>query len=84
MPSFSNITVDHCIPVKGESLVEAYEKWRGKADSKVCCDYSLHVAITWWSEQVEQEIETVCKEKGEKLLYLRTPAVYQRTLLYRS
>ncbi|PIK43147.1 putative dihydropyrimidinase-like isoform X4 [Apostichopus japonicus] len=48
----------------GESLVEAYEKWRGKADSKVCCDYSLHVAITWWSEQVEQEIETVCKEKG--------------------
>ncbi|XP_071850668.1 dihydropyrimidinase-like isoform X2 [Apostichopus japonicus] len=60
----TTMIIDHCIPVKGESLVEAYEKWRGKADSKVCCDYSLHVAITWWSEQVEQEIETVCKEKG--------------------
>ncbi|PIK39877.1 putative dihydropyrimidinase [Apostichopus japonicus] len=48
---------------KGESLVEAYEKWRGKADSKVCCDYSLHVAITWWSEQVEQEIKRCAKKK---------------------
>lgn len=60
----TTMIIDHCIPQKNESLVEAYEKWRGWADSKVCCDYSLHVAITWWSDQVEKEIETVCKEKG--------------------
>jgi len=48
----SSIAVDFVIPAKGESILEAYHKWRGWADGQVCCDYSLHVAITWWSEQV--------------------------------
>ena len=59
------VSVDHCIPQKNQSLLEAYEQWRGWADPKVCCDYSLHVAITWWSDQVKQEVETICKEKGK-------------------
>ena len=28
------------------------------------CDYSYHMAITWWSEQVFNEMETVVREKG--------------------
>lgn len=47
------------------SLLEAYDKWRNWADPKVCCDYGLHVAVTWWSEKVAQEMEVLCKEKGE-------------------
>ena len=46
------------------SLLEAYDKWRGWADKKVCCDYALHVAVTWWSEQVADEMEILAKEKG--------------------
>jgi len=52
------------IPAKNESLLMAYDRWRQWADSKVCCDYSFHVAITWWSEQVRQEMETIVNHKG--------------------
>jgi len=44
--------VDFVIPEKGVSPLEAYHVWRGWADDQVCCDFTFHVAITWWSEQV--------------------------------
>jgi hypothetical protein len=46
------LAVDFAIPSKGQSLLEAYQQWRDWADEKVCCDYGLHVAVTWWSELV--------------------------------
>lgn len=51
-------TVDFAIPAKGESLVEAFQQWRQWADEKVCCDYALHMAVTWWSESVRFIIAT--------------------------
>lgn len=44
--------VDFALPQRGESLVEAYHRWRSWADPKVCCDYALHVGVTWWSDKV--------------------------------
>ena len=61
----SYFSVDFVIPQKGESLLEAYEKWRGWADAKVCCDYALHVAVTWWSDKVAEEMEILTKEHGQ-------------------
>ncbi|BFZ16261.1 hypothetical protein BsWGS_19300 [Bradybaena similaris] len=56
--------LDFVVPEKGESLLDAYEKWRGWADAKVCCDYGLHVAVTWWGDQVAKEMEILSSEKG--------------------
>jgi len=56
--------LDFVIPQKGQSLLEAYDEWRAKADGKVCCDYGFHVAITWWSKSVSDEMEILVKEKG--------------------
>uniref|UniRef100_A0A336M9S2 dihydropyrimidinase n=1 Tax=Culicoides sonorensis TaxID=179676 RepID=A0A336M9S2_CULSO len=56
--------LDFVIPQKGQSLLEAYDEWRVKADGKVCCDYGFHVAITWWSKSVSDEMGILCKERG--------------------
>lgn len=56
--------VDFVLGPKNESLLQAYERWRGWADPKVCCDYSFHVGVTWWSEQVREEIKVLTEKKG--------------------
>lgn len=55
------------IPQRGQSLIEAYDKWREWADAKVCCDYGLHMGLSWWSDKVAAEMETLVKEKGKTL-----------------
>lgn len=44
--------------------MEAYDTWRSRADPKVCCDYALHMGITWWSKSVANEMKIVCDEFG--------------------
>lgn len=56
--------VDFVIPKKGESLLEAYDKWRSRADPKAVCDFGFHCAITWWSPQVSNEMEILSTTKG--------------------
>uniref|UniRef100_A0A672SVG1 Uncharacterized protein n=1 Tax=Sinocyclocheilus grahami TaxID=75366 RepID=A0A672SVG1_SINGR len=60
----TTMILDFVIPQKGCSLLEAYERWRTTADPKVCCDYSLHMAVTWWDDTVKKEMETLVHEKG--------------------
>ncbi|KAM9436617.1 dihydropyrimidinase [Clarias gariepinus] len=60
----TTMILDFVIPQKGGSLLEAYDRWRRIADAKVCCDYSLHVAVTWWDDSVKQEMETLVRGRG--------------------
>ena len=59
-----SIVVDFVLDQKGVPLLEAYDKWRNWADSKVCCDYSLHVGVTYWNENVAKEMEELVADKG--------------------
>ncbi|XP_058130440.1 dihydropyrimidinase isoform X1 [Anopheles ziemanni] len=56
--------MDFVLPKKGESLLEAYDTWRSRADPMVVCDYGLHVGITWWSKSVRDEMRILCRERG--------------------
>jgi len=57
----TTFVVDCVMPEKEESLVEAYNKWRGWADEKVCCDYALRVAVATPAEgDVPREMEELC------------------------
>ncbi|XP_001359545.1 dihydropyrimidinase isoform X2 [Drosophila miranda] len=60
----TTMIIDFVLPNKHESMIEAYDKWRSWADPKVCCDYGLHVGITWWSKSVSEELGILCKELG--------------------
>ena len=50
--------VDFCLPSPGQSLLEAFQMWDNKS-TKATCDYSFHMAITWWGEQVFDEMSEV-------------------------
>ncbi|MGH0142634.1 UNVERIFIED_CONTAM: hypothetical protein FKN15_022792 [Acipenser sinensis] len=60
----TTMVIGHVLPDKDTSLLEAYEKCRALADPKTCCDYSLHVGVTWWGPKVRSEMETLVREKG--------------------
>lgn len=53
--------IDFAWPRKGESIIEAYKRYRRMADEKVCCDYGLSVAVTRFSDEIGSEMETLTK-----------------------
>ncbi|QNN56513.1 dihydropyrimidinase [Diaphorobacter ruginosibacter] len=55
--------IDFVIPDPKEPLMDAYRKWRSWAE-KAASDYSFHVAVTWWSDQVREDMGTLVREEG--------------------
>ncbi|RWE96187.1 dihydropyrimidinase [Mesorhizobium sp.] len=58
----TTMVVDFCLPSPQQSLLEALQMWDNKT-SKASCDYSFHMAITWWGKQVFDEMADVV-DKG--------------------
>ncbi|WP_186390203.1 dihydropyrimidinase [Stappia sp. TSB10P1A] len=59
----TTMVVDFCLPSPGQSLLEALTMWDNKS-TRANCDYSFHMAITWWGEQVFNDMEAVVRDKG--------------------
>ncbi|MGF9563565.1 dihydropyrimidinase [Neorhizobium sp. JUb45] len=59
----TTMVVDFCLPEPGQSLLDALKRWDNKA-SRAHCDYSFHMAITWWGEQVFDEMKAVVRNHG--------------------
>jgi dihydropyrimidinase len=55
--------LDFVIPSPGQSLLEAYDCWRGWAE-RAAADYSFHVAVTWWDDSVREEMGVLTRERG--------------------
>ena len=56
----TTMVVDFCLPNPNQSLLEALQMWDNKT-GKASADYSFHMAITWWGEQVWREMDEVVK-----------------------
>ncbi len=54
----TTMVVDFCLPNPGQSLLEALAIWQQKS-GLACSDYSYHMAITSWNEQVFDEMSEV-------------------------
>ncbi|HVI87280.1 MAG TPA: dihydropyrimidinase [Dongiaceae bacterium] len=59
----TTMIIDFVIPAPNTSLLSAYDQWRDWA-KKSCADYSFHVAVTWWSDQVYEDMGVLARERG--------------------
>ena len=55
--------IDFVIPSPQEPLMDAYRKWRGWAE-KSAMDYGFHVAVTWWSDGVREDMGRLVRDEG--------------------
>ena len=49
--------IDFACPNKGETLGYGLQKWKEKAEGRTCCDYSFHMTIDDWNEEIEAELD---------------------------
>ncbi len=59
----TTMIIDFAIPGPGVSLVETWKSHAEKA-KKASADYSFHVAISWWSDQVKEEMGILTRDYG--------------------
>ena len=59
----TTMVVDFALPNPGEGLFDALKRWDNKS-TRANCDYSFHMAVTWWGEQVFNDMEKVVRERG--------------------
>ena len=59
----TTMIIDFVIPNPKEPLMDAFHKWRGWAE-KAACDYSFHVAVTWWDESVSRDMGLLVQNEG--------------------
>ncbi|MCL4130129.1 UNVERIFIED_CONTAM: hypothetical protein GTU68_059089 [Idotea baltica] len=59
----TTMVVDFALPSPGQGLLDALQMWDNKS-TRANCDYSFHMAVTWWGEQVFDDMKTVVEERG--------------------
>ena len=53
--------VDFCTQDFGQSMREAYDLWRAKADGKSYTDFAFHMALSEWNDRIKKELPEVRK-----------------------
>ena len=54
----TTMVVDIALPAPGQGLLDALRIWDNKT-ARAHCDYSFHMAVTWWGEQVFDEMADI-------------------------
>ncbi|MFN4057225.1 MAG: dihydropyrimidinase [Roseinatronobacter sp.] len=56
----TTMVVDFILPGQGQGLMDAAKAWHNKS-GRATCDYSYHMAVTWWGQQVWEDMEASVK-----------------------
>ena len=59
----TTMVVDFVLPAPGQGLIDGLQMWHNKS-GRANCDYSFHMAVTWWGEKVFDDMKTVVEENG--------------------
>ena len=51
----TTMVVDFILPGQGQGLMDAAQMWHNKS-GRAHCDYSYHMAITWWGQKVWEDM----------------------------
>ena len=54
----TTMVVDFALPSPGQGLLDALQMWDTKS-GRAHCDYSYHMAVTWWGQQVFDEMAEI-------------------------
>ena len=56
----TTMVVDFILPGQGQGLMDAAQMWHNKS-GRASCDYSFHMAITWWGQKVWEDMDLSVK-----------------------
>ncbi|WP_265499509.1 dihydropyrimidinase [Paracoccus beibuensis] len=54
----TTMVVDFALPSPGQGLLDALQMWDNKS-GRAHCDFSYHMAVTWWGQQIFDEMQAV-------------------------
>ncbi len=60
----TTMVIDYAIQQRGGSLHQALETWKGRANGKTFGDYSFHIAITDYNDNVKDELKDIIEKEG--------------------
>jgi len=72
----TTMIVDFASQDKGDTLANGLKHWHEMADKKCSCDYSFHMSITDWNEDVRKEVKDMIDAGITSFkLYMTYPAM---------
>lgn len=60
----TTMLIDFAIPTKQDRLLPVLDAWDKKFSGRTYCDYTYHMAVTNWNEEIAEEIPRVVRERG--------------------
>ncbi|ESN93058.1 hypothetical protein HELRODRAFT_108261 [Helobdella robusta] len=63
-------------PSVDQSYLEVFDEWQKKCENSLWCDCVIQVGLSWWSDEVEAQVECLVKEKGVASFYIPLRTTY--------
>ncbi len=60
----TTMVIDFVLQTQGDSLYNALRAWQGRSDGRAVCDYSYHMAVTDFNDQVAKEVAQMIEVEG--------------------
>ena len=54
--------IEMCCPARTDDPIDAYERWKGKAEGLSACDFSFHMGVTHFDETTPDKLRQIVNE----------------------